>query len=590
MAIDPNCPKRASVVACPGHALVLGGPGSGKTTVALRKALARIQIGMRPGQKVLFLSFSRAAVTRVLDAARLEVPKKHLSLLSVQTFHAFFWSVLKTHGYLLGAPQRLDLLLPQDEKAMCGGIKRGDEGWNEWVAERERMFREEGRVAFDLFAPNVAELLARCRHLPGLIGAAHPLIIVDEAQDTGSDAWRCVELLAPNAQILCLADLEQQIYADFLPGVGPERVVEIRAALDPFEVDLGSDNGRSPDTEILAFANDILTARPRGKPYKGVAQIGYEPKTVNWNALLRRAIGAAIKAAESCSGARPNTIAVLADTTRNAVKVSNALNAVDAPKGRRVPHKLHFDEAESLLTARLAAFLLEPKSPAREHDDVATCIELLANARRATGTGKAEIANYLLRAQQIRSGKPPKVNIVKAFRAALAALRSSPFTGDPPADWLTAKRALRESGEAALQRAARQLDFMVAFQRGHRISAALSAEWLRDGAYTHARAALDSALAQEQILDGAEPPRGVQVMNWHKAKGKQFDAVILLRQGRFGDGGLESSFIWRSDQPPYSKSRRLVRVAATRARVGLIILNPNWPACPLLKGHILQQG
>lgn len=115
MAIDPNCPKRASVVACPGHALVLGGPGSGKTTVALRKALARIQNGMRPGQKVLFLSFSRAAVTRVLDAARLEVPKKHLSLLSVQTFHAFFWSVLKTHGYLLGAPKRLDLLLPQDE-------------------------------------------------------------------------------------------------------------------------------------------------------------------------------------------------------------------------------------------------------------------------------------------------------------------------------------------------------------------------------------------------------------------------------------------------------------------------------------------
>src|SRR5690606_790146 len=103
--------------------------------------------------------------------------------------------------------------------------------------------------------------------------------------------------------------------------------------------------------------------------------------------------------------------------------------------------------------------------PAREDDDVATCIELLANARRATGTGKAEVANYLLRAQQIRAGKPPKVNIVKAFRAALAALRSSPFTGDPPADWLAAKRALRESGEAALQRAARQLDFMVAFQR-----------------------------------------------------------------------------------------------------------------------------
>ena len=84
------------------------------------------------------------------------------------------------------------------------------------------------------------------------------------------------------------------------------------------------------------------------------------------------------------------------------------------------------------------------------------------------------------------------MNVVKALRGALAALRASPFAGDPPADWLLVKRALRESGEAALVRAARQLDFMVAFQRGHRISAALSAEWLRDGAYTRARAAIDA--------------------------------------------------------------------------------------------------
>jgi DNA helicase II / ATP-dependent DNA helicase PcrA len=590
VGIDPNCPKRASVVACPAHGLVLGGPGSGKTTVALHKAVALIQKGLRAGQSVLFLSFSRAAVTRVLDAARLEVPKKDLSLLSVQTFHAFFWRVLKTHGYLLGAPKRLEILLPQDEKAICGGISPDNEGWAEWLVERERMFREDGRVAFDLFAPKTAALLARCQHLSGLIGAAHPLIIVDEAQDTGSQAWSCVELLAPGAQILCLADLEQQIY-DFLPGVGPERVAEIRAALDPFEVDLGGENGRSPDTEILAFANDILTARPRGAPYKGVQQIGYEPKTVKWNWLLRRAIGAAIKAAEASGGARPTTIAVLTDTTRNALKASNALNAVDIPDGKPVAHKLHFDEAEALLTARLAAFLLEPKDPAREDDDVATCIELLASARRATGTAKAEVATLQQRAQQIRAGKPPKVKIVKALRGVLATLRVSPFAGDPPADWLLAKRALRESGEAALVRAAQQLDFMVAFQRGHRISAALSAEWVREGTYTRARAALDAALAQEQILDGAEMVRGIQVMNWHKAKGKQFDAVILLREPRFGaDGKRESSFVWRGDEPPYSKSRRLVRVAATRARDCLIILSPNWPACPLLEGHILGKG
>ena len=44
------------------------------------------------------------------------------------------------------------------------------------------------------------------------------------------------------------------------------------------------------------------------------------------------------------------------------------------------------------------------------------------------------------------------------------------------------------------------------------------------------------------------------------------------------------------DEPPYPKSRRPVRVAATRARDCLIILNPNGPAGPILKGHILAKG
>ena len=54
-----------------GHALVSGGPGSGKTTLALRKALACLQAGLKPGQAVLFLSFSRAAIARLLRRARL---------------------------------------------------------------------------------------------------------------------------------------------------------------------------------------------------------------------------------------------------------------------------------------------------------------------------------------------------------------------------------------------------------------------------------------------------------------------------------------------------------------------------------------
>ncbi|MGO4416931.1 hypothetical protein AB4Z27_28590 [Cupriavidus sp. KB_39] len=234
-----------------------------------------------------------------------------------------------------------------------------------------------------------------------------------------------------------------------------------------------------------------------------------------------------------------------------------------------------------------AAFLLEPKELAKLEADVATSMEMIAAARRSTGQGRKEVAKLLEQADKIRSGKALNINIANSLRSLISALAISEFHGDPAEDWLTVKHALRAANQDELAHVADQLDFLVAFRRGHRISAALSTEWLRDGAYTHARAALDQALAQEQILDGVEPPTGLQVMNFHKAKGKQFDGVIIVREARRTGPAVESSFVWRGDAAPYPKSRRVLRVGITRAKVHTLILNPLWPECPILSGHKL---
>ena len=59
------CAQRQSILDEAGPILVTGGPGCGKTTIALAKAQRVIEAGLKPGQTVLFLSFSRAAVARV---------------------------------------------------------------------------------------------------------------------------------------------------------------------------------------------------------------------------------------------------------------------------------------------------------------------------------------------------------------------------------------------------------------------------------------------------------------------------------------------------------------------------------------------
>lgn len=579
------CPLRQSLLNCSGHALVIGGPGSGKTTIALKKAIARITSGMEEWQSVLFLSFSRAAVARVGEAMRQQVPKEQRSMLSMQTFHSFFWSLISAHGYLLGAPKKIRILLPSDEKVYYGSIKKKDRNeknpaWVSWLDERRRLFLEEGSIAFDLFPGNALELIEKSDHIRHLVSKKYPLIIVDEAQDTGPEAWKCIELLSGNSQIICLADMEQQIF-DHLPGVGPERICSIKSSLNPLEVDLGAQNHRSSGTEIAEFGQDILLGNVRGASYAGVSSLSYNPKIRSQNSVLRMSLGVLHRAIRKSTGSYAKRIAILTHSGASAAKISAALNSEENP----VRHSLAFDEAEAILNARFAAFLLEPKLDSSRLDDLASALELLASAKRAAG--RAAATKWLEWAVKVKSGKVSKAAFVQNVLGLIDSIRSYSLVGDPAKDWNFVKRELRKTKNKDLIEVARNLDYLVAFNRGRRISAGLGAVWARDGQYTAAREVLDTALAQDQILNGIDDPPGIQVMTIHKSKGKQFDGVIVVREGRHNGQTFESSFVWWGDTQPYQRSRKILRVAVTRAKNHTLILEPLFPGCPIVGAHRL---
>ncbi len=579
------CELRQQLLDCKGHALVIGGPGCGKTTIALKKAMVRIADGMNPGQSVLFLSFSRAAVARVGEVTRQQVPKALRDKLSMQTFHSFFWTILSPHAYLLGAPKALRILLPSDEQVEYGTIKSKNRNvqnpeWVNWLSERERLFREEGKIAFDLFAPNALELLQRSNQVRRLIAQRYPLVIVDEAQDTDVNAWRCIEILASFSQVVCLADLEQQIF-DHLPGIGPERIAAIKASLNPLEIDLGAQNHRSGGTEIATFGQDILLGKVRGLPYVGVSSFSYEPKKRTQSSILRMAIGMLQRAIRKETGKYGRSVAILTHSGASAAKISAALNTEPKP----VRHKLSFDEAEVMLTARFVAYLLEPKEDVNRLSDLAIALELLANAKRAAGLAAAK--QWQIWALKVRDGKIPTAKFVQSVLSVMDEIRGQRFSGDPARDWNSIKRALRKVGDKDLTIVAKNLDYLVAFNRGKRISAGLGSVWVRDGQYTCAREVLDMALAQDQIIGGADDPPGVQVMTVHKSKGKQFDGVIVVREGRHDGKQFLSSFVWWDDGAPYHRSRKILRVAITRAKFHTLILGPFYPVCPIVGPHNL---
>jgi DNA helicase II / ATP-dependent DNA helicase PcrA len=571
------CDKRKSVLDAKSHCLVVGGPGCGKTTLAILKAIRRIEQGMASGQDVLFLSFSRAAVAQISNTAEDLIPLDKRPSLSIETFHSFFWQILRGHGYLLGSPRRLSILLPQDERALSNGIARYEPGWENWKKTRLSMFYDQGRIAFDLFAPLTRELLTRAKRIRNRVAARYPLILVDEAQDTSDEQWECLELLAERAQVVCLADPNQMIY-DFLPGVGPRRIAEIRKALVLHEIDLETQNHRSPGTEIAVFARDILTSTVRGAPYNGVSRHRFNSRADSRDSAIRQSVGILIKRIQDATGQRPTSIALIASYGRGVAVISQALQ-----RGKHIRHQVLFDEAFALLCSRAAAFLMEPKDAAQHSDDVATLLELVESAFRAKGTKTSLTLSKKCRkyAGQCRAGNVPKWKIVQAASSLVASSRDRKFTGSPANDWTAVKREMKSLGDDSFQSMASSLDYLVAFARGQRISESLSSLWLEHGNYTGAREVLDGALAQDQLLSSREQTQGIYVLNMHKCKGKQFDGVVLYRQQH------HSPFVWRQETSPQSSSRRLLHMAITRARSHVLILDEAASECPIINPYVL---
>ncbi|EWS78133.1 AAA family ATPase [Xylella taiwanensis] len=60
------------VIAADGHLLIVGGPGSGKTTISILKAAQIVEKHLWSGQSILFLSFARATISCVVAAIEYE--------------------------------------------------------------------------------------------------------------------------------------------------------------------------------------------------------------------------------------------------------------------------------------------------------------------------------------------------------------------------------------------------------------------------------------------------------------------------------------------------------------------------------------
>lgn len=548
--------------------LVTGGPGSGKTTLALLKA-KRLIPALKPGQHILFLSFSRAAVRQVLIRCKDVLKVDERKRISVKTYHAFCMDLLSSHGRLLNG-KRPRVLFPGSERlaeSKFDGV---------WSTELQRLATEDGLYAFSTFANCTADLMFRSLSVRKLVTDTYPVIILDEFQDTDDAQWALVQQLACGSSFIALADPDQRIF-EYQVDIDPKRLDQFRAAFSPKEFDLSDDNHRSPNAGILKFA-DAVMANTMVPATNDVQQC--RTYSSDHDAAVHAAVSCLLSKLRS-SGIGSPSVAVLCRSNFYVGEVSQMLQKSHRFRHHHykpVDHHVVWDAELTAAAAQVVASILEwPSHNAKE--GTAITLDAIADfydmkyAMNPSRSAQRVATSYRKAACAVRGDKSPRSNGAKEI--ATAGRVGITFTGSPADDWRTARAILETSDR--LREVFIAVRFVRLFHASYEIGGQLTTKWASAGHYKDARIVVRRTLELGRLLATEAVSQGVVLMTLHKSKGKEFDGVVIV-EGRYAG----TFFNEKREKPPFAATRRLLRVGITRARHHVVIVRPN--AAPPLTG------
>lgn len=504
--------------------LVLGGAGTGKTVTAA--AAARAHLLRRDADapvgaardRVLFLTFSRTAVTQILARSK-GILRDVADRVDVLTFHGLAWQLVCDFGRYVGHSERPTL--------------RGE--------AESKLFQEDPTVlSYNDLLPEALKIL-RLPHIGPLAQRRWSLVVCDEFQDTDSEQWTLLERLTEvDNRLLLLGDPNQMIY-DKIPGrkgVGPERLAAAVARPDATQIPLPLGSYRDP-TQLLPTVAEAVRQRDFTHPSLAEAVANGRLRIVT-GVDAHPAVDEVCAAIDESREQGANTFGIFLHGNEPTAAMSAALTE------RGVDH--------------VAVGLSESYGEA-----LSTFMMMMQFAAGMTAWDNVLVRMAVFYTSTARSKYAPELAFIigRGQAEGLLATRLDELRvalSDAPD--LDAAAHIAATGWPTL-----------GLNRGHRQWRRAAAEVIRlmavSGHVLDAVSRQVETMRMESFTDvDAGDQAAVQVMNLHQTKGRESDAIVAV---------FRPNDYYGNESEPFESASRLLYVALTRARQRVSLLLPNSP-------------
>jgi DNA helicase-2/ATP-dependent DNA helicase PcrA len=314
-----NAEQYAAVTAPPGPLLVLAGAGSGKTRTLTYRVAHLLTQGVRPGE-ILLLTFTNKAAREMLHRVH-ELTGIEAHRFWGGTFHHIGHKLLRLHGDAIGLSRSFTILDADEAEGLLRDAVEDrhpaffkdkthprpgplfeilsfarntqrplgetitrfypqHEALGEDITAFAAAYRERKRqhnvVDYDDLLEFWLDLLKAAPDVTAYLQQRFRHTLVDEYQDTNTLQAQIVDLVGAHHRVMAVGDDAQCIYS--WRGANFENILTFPDRHPGTQIHRIETNYRSTP-EILAFANGVLAAQPRGRHFDKVlrpARDGHE--------------------------------------------------------------------------------------------------------------------------------------------------------------------------------------------------------------------------------------------------------------------------------------------------------------------------